>query len=159
MTKDKKRACIYLLRALCHNIDVPAEAQHDGWILHEIYSCKRSDDKRYPMTYFIKLNFNSSNAMRCATAKKGKHSESGKVSYSVNVRTGRVSQKCFSSKCQRYNGGKAVLHEGDAHAASSDEDEEDDDYEEEDYNKDIDEDDAMILKAIMQTEQDRETSM
>ena len=74
----------------------------------DVYKAYQSPQYK-PEIFFVKLKHESPASYLCDIAKKGKHSHAGKVSYMVNIKTWKVSQKCFSGKCQSHDGGRKVL--------------------------------------------------
>ena len=59
--------------------------------------------------FFVKICINSPASYLCGIRENDTHVTPGRVSYTVNIQTGKVSQKCFSSKCQLHFNGAMIL--------------------------------------------------
>ena len=90
-----------------------------------IYSTTQGKGK-YRDVYHVRLNRDHDAAKHCPLVrKKSKTHTTGRTSYWVNVKTGRIVCKCFSSKCITRNNGRYTLVEAADNVTSS----EDSDYE------------------------------
>ena len=91
------------------------------------YSAKAGPVK-YPGIYNLSLNRSHPAYKLCLCMKSGTHKNSSKArTYTVNVNSGAVWQKCWSKQCmQRDNRGRMALIEPEWAPSSSDESEDDD---------------------------------
>jgi hypothetical protein len=102
-----------------------------------IYSVTKGEGK-YKDVYCVRLNRDHDAAKYCPLVrKKSKTHTTGRTSYWVNVRSGRVVCKCFSSKCKTRNGGRYTLVEAEDETSS----------EESDYKTSGDEDETAGAKT------------
>ena len=91
------------------------------------YSAKAGPAK-YPGIYNISLNRSHPAYKLCLCMKSGTHKNSSKNrTYTVNVNSGAVWQKCWSKQCmQRDNRGRMALMEPESEPDSEDESEDED---------------------------------
>jgi hypothetical protein len=91
------------------------------------YKVEKGPEK-YPDFYKVLLNREHDAYKYCLCMKAGIHTRSTKSrSYTVNIRTAAVGQKCWARQCEdRENKGKCMLHEGDWQSEDELESEDDD---------------------------------